>query len=196
MTLMVPVAAARPSRSGRVAMVWLMAAAFGVVAAFSSLLVPSFVPPPLPTEVAAPGSEALQWLATSAPSKLDSLGNSLQECVEDGLDSAITAFEDLIGDEDDDLVGESWNPQLLPAGSLPMPKQKDALQQVIEPLTKLFMRYRRTIYPRCEECKIIVRFGRLWRTCRVRRHKTRQPGITQFKRTMNRFKGWRQIGPR
>eukprot|EP00913_Durusdinium_trenchii_P027663 g25944.t1 len=133
---------------------------------------------------------------------------ALQDCVEelsfelgepaefraDGLDAAFTAVDDLFS-KADDLVGPSLNPQLLPAGGVPM-KQENPLTPVIEPLTRLYMRYRTAMFPRCKDCLIRVRFGRLWRTCKIRRHKARQPGMTKFKRIMNRYKGWKQSSPR
>ncbi|CAE7314787.1 RGLG2 [Symbiodinium natans] len=157
-------------------------AAAVAVAAFSlSYSQQGFVPPPAARSAKMTQEELAPW-------------DSIQDCLEDGLDGALTAAEDFFNAADG-LVGPSPNPQLLPAGSAPLPK-KDGLQQVIEPLTKLYMRYRTAIYPRCKECQIIVRFGKLWRTCRVRRHKQRQPGITGYKRRMNRYKGWKQLSKR
>ncbi|CAJ1376430.1 unnamed protein product [Effrenium voratum] len=69
---------------------------------------------------------------------------------------------------------------------------RDFKQAIIEPLTRLYMKYRTAVYPRCKDCRIIVRYGRLWRLCRVRRHKLRQPGITTFKKRMNKYGGWAQ----
>eukprot|EP00440_Ansanella_granifera_P025729 gb/GFBE01027939.1/.p1 GENE.gb/GFBE01027939.1/~~gb/GFBE01027939.1/.p1 ORF type:complete len:190 (+),score=51.60 gb/GFBE01027939.1/:1-570(+) len=178
----------QPSSAGRLA----PAAALLLVAAFSAqLFVPSFVPPPLPTEaVPAFGTEALRWLEATAKSELAYTG----ACIEEGVDSAIAAFEDLVlGEENDDVDDWNWNPQLVPAGMAPLPQQKDPVQQIIEPLTKLFMRYRVSMYPRCKDCQIVLRWGKLWRTCPIRKHKARQPGISKFKEKMNRFKGWRQI---
>ncbi|CAJ1348171.1 unnamed protein product [Effrenium voratum] len=143
------------------------------LAAFGTYLWPSFVPPPAPAE--ARGSPAAPW--------------DLQSCLEDGLDGAMDAVTNMF-DAADNLVGPSLNPQLLPAGGAPAPK--DFKQAIIEPLTRLYMKYRTAVYPRCKDCRIIVRYGRLWRLCRVRRHKLRQPGITTFKKRMNKYGGWAQ----
>mmetsp|Transcript_25541 Transcript_25541/g.59468 ORF Transcript_25541/g.59468 Transcript_25541/m.59468 type:complete len:176 (-) Transcript_25541:113-640(-) len=47
----------------------------------------------------------------------------------------------------------------------------------VEGLVERNMKYKMSIKPRCSDCRIIVRFGRLWRVCKVRRHNARQPGI-------------------
>jgi len=174
--MLVPEAQTR-ARNGR----GILVAAVVAIAAFSlSYVRPSFVPPPAAHNAKMAKEELAPW-------------DGLQDCLEDGVDGALTAVEDFFSSADE-LVGPSLNPQLLPAAGAPAPK-KDGLQQVIEPLTKLYMRYRTAIYPRCKECKIIVRFGKLWRTCRIRRHKQRQPGITTFKKRMNKYQGWKQSSP-
>mmetsp|Transcript_4085 Transcript_4085/g.7446 ORF Transcript_4085/g.7446 Transcript_4085/m.7446 type:complete len:181 (-) Transcript_4085:129-671(-) len=162
----------RPASRGVLAVAALFAAALS-----TSWLRPSFVPPPVAPNAPMAKEDTTLW-------------DGLQECVEDGLDGAMTAAEDFFSSADE-LIGPSLNPQLLPAGSVPAPKE-EGLSHIIEPLTKLYMRYRTAIFPRCKECKIIVRFGRLWRTCRIRRHKARQPGITTFKKRMNKYQGWKQ----
>eukprot|EP00438_Fugacium_kawagutii_P036270 Skav218318 [mRNA] locus=scaffold2239:82197:98889:+ [translate_table: standard] len=154
-------------------------AALAAVMALSNWTKPGFVPPPQ-VPISPQDSAVPSW-------------DTLQDCMEDGLDSALTAVDDLFT-QADNLVGPSLNPQLLPAGGVPA--QKDGMSQVIEPLTKLYMKYRTSIYPRCKECQIIVRFGKPWRTCRIRRHKARQPGITTFKKRMNRYHGWKDSSPR
>ena len=153
-------------------------AALAAVLAFSwvSEWRSSFVPPP-------------QVLTTPQDVVRASPWDELQNCVEDGLDATFTAVDDFFTNADN-LVGPSLNPQLLPAGGVPAPK--DGMSHIIEPLTKLYMKYRTCIYPRCKECQIIVRFGKMWRTCRIRRHNARQPGITTFKKRMNKYKGWSQ----
>ncbi|CAK9089774.1 E3 ubiquitin-protein ligase RGLG2, partial [Durusdinium trenchii] len=102
-------------------------------------LMSAFVPPPkLP--------QAPEAMETPAA------WEALQDCVEDGLDAAFTAVDDLFS-KADDLVGPSLNPQLLPAGGVPM-KQENPLTPVIEPLTRLYMRYRTAMFPRCKDCLI------------------------------------------
>lgn len=138
-------------------------AALAAVLAWSNWTSSGFVPPPRVPAFPQNAQDVVSAVSL----------DTLQDCVEDGLDSALTAVDDMFT-QVDNLVGPSLNPQLLPAGGVPA--QKDGMQQVIEPLTKLYMKYRTAIYPRCKECQIIVRFGKMWRTCRVRRHKARQIG--------------------
>mmetsp|Transcript_75819 Transcript_75819/g.136790 ORF Transcript_75819/g.136790 Transcript_75819/m.136790 type:complete len:191 (-) Transcript_75819:160-732(-) len=152
---------------------------------------PSFVPPPVP-ERPAPAMDATEWMAgieQASESQID----RFQEAIEDGIYSAADAMDGFL-DEANNMVGPSLNPQLLPAGCRPMPQEKGLLEKVLEPVTEFFLRYQRNMEPRCKECKMIIRFGRIVRTCIIPRHKARQPGISGFKKKMNNIKGsWKQL---
>eukprot|EP00930_Biecheleria_cincta_P103899 TRINITY_DN96010_c0_g1_i1.p1 TRINITY_DN96010_c0_g1~~TRINITY_DN96010_c0_g1_i1.p1 ORF type:complete len:190 (-),score=37.79 TRINITY_DN96010_c0_g1_i1:120-689(-) len=188
MSLLVPSSAGLQPRGK--SPVRLLVAGLALVAAFFLSRGPGFLPPPAPVE--ASSLDGLRALEADANSKLVSLGAKLQDCMDQTKITLADAFEDTFGK--DDLVGPSWNPQLLAAGSAPLPQQKDPVQQIIEPLTQLFMRYRAAIYPRCTKCKIVIRWGKLWRTCEVKKHKARQPGVSHYKQLMTKLRGCRGNG--
>lgn len=147
MTLLVPSSAAsQPRNKGAVK---LLASGLALVAALFLTRGPSFIPGTPPTPVEASNLDGFRALEAATNSKLVDFGAKLQECMEETKMTLADAFEVAISQDDDDLVGPSLNPQLLPAGSAPLPQQKDAVQQIIEPLTKLYMRYRCAMYPRC-----------------------------------------------
>jgi len=54
---------------------------------------------------------------------------------------------------------------------------REAVEDALQPMTRLYMKYRETIKPRCQLCTVFIRNGRLWRTCKIKRHKARQPGF-------------------
>mmetsp|Transcript_76176 Transcript_76176/g.123088 ORF Transcript_76176/g.123088 Transcript_76176/m.123088 type:complete len:189 (+) Transcript_76176:61-627(+) len=153
----------------------------------------SFVPPPLAPSSQAAAVDRAEEFVSVVDLKLSEMGLQLREGLEDGVESAVNAFEEFLG-EGEDLVGPSLNPQLLPAGCSPFTAEKSLLEKVLEPVTKFFLRYQRNMEPRCKECKMIIRFGRIVRTCIIPRHKARQPGISGFKKKMNNIKGsWKQL---
>lgn len=174
----------------------LLVAGLAAVAALFLTRGPGFLPGTPPAPVGANSLDGLRAMEADANSKLIDLGAKLQDYMEETKMTLADAFEVAFSKDDDDLVGPSQNPQLLAAGSAPLPQQKDPAQQIIEPLTQLFMRYRAAIFPRCIKCKIVIRWGKLWRTCEVRKHKARQPGLSKFQKIMNKYHGFRQINNR
>eukprot|EP00929_Paragymnodinium_shiwhaense_P050777 TRINITY_DN25579_c0_g4_i2.p1 TRINITY_DN25579_c0_g4~~TRINITY_DN25579_c0_g4_i2.p1 ORF type:complete len:197 (-),score=45.09 TRINITY_DN25579_c0_g4_i2:162-752(-) len=168
---------------GRVVSLVALGAAVAQVCAYT------FVPAPSPAVSASdscgdvdlgPLDKAVQW------------GSQLQMQAEDAMyfaaeEAALALDEALEGDDNlaDELVHVPISGAALP--------QKNLLETVLEPLTKLYMKYRFSIKPRCKDCVITSRGGRLWRKCKIRRHKARQPGNwDQSRPVVRKFK---YVGP-
>eukprot|EP00929_Paragymnodinium_shiwhaense_P050772 TRINITY_DN25579_c0_g1_i1.p1 TRINITY_DN25579_c0_g1~~TRINITY_DN25579_c0_g1_i1.p1 ORF type:complete len:197 (-),score=31.87 TRINITY_DN25579_c0_g1_i1:119-709(-) len=120
-------------------------------------------------------------------------GSELQRQAEDTMylaaEEAVLAFDEALGSDDEDLADELVH---VPISGPALP-QKNLIDTVLEPLTKLYMKYRFSIKPRCKDCVITSRGGRLWRKCKIRRHKARQPGNwDQSRPVVRKFK---YVGP-
>lgn len=114
----------------------------------------------------------------------------------DGAEGVYRTMDELLDALNGVLSGPDWGPELVPvaAGAATLPVPRDLLSEVLQPVTKLFMQYRNSIKPRCKDCEVFIRFGRLWRTCKtVKKHKARQPGISKFKKKVNRYGGFSQF---
>jgi len=118
----------------------------------------------------ADGMDALEWAEARSQAEALLMGMKLRNGAEELLENAARNLQSL-----DEALGHATKPVLIDGASLE-PQKPSLLEKVLQPLTKLFMRYNFSIKPRCTECKITVRFGRLTRVCKVRRHKARQPG--------------------
>jgi len=172
-------------QKGRMALAGVLAV---VVALLSVQASPStFVPPPMESPVAitsAVGVGPFEWCQRSAAADAAIWAMRLKQGLNDGMKAADNAVASL---------DHGTRPVPI-TGHLDMMKKDSPLSAAIEPLTKLFMKYRNSIKPRCKSCQIVVRFGRLLRTCTAeKRHKARQPGMSKFKRKMGRFNGFTKM---
>mmetsp|Transcript_45456 Transcript_45456/g.114438 ORF Transcript_45456/g.114438 Transcript_45456/m.114438 type:complete len:204 (+) Transcript_45456:73-684(+) len=171
----------------------------------ASHLRPTFVmPPPMeaqPMAEAAPraiaaasaddtlGMDAAEWWQHSVAAELGMLAMKVRR----GADDAAQASEQLLNLLQDGALTPGMKP--VPVGGAPMPQPRNLLEEVLQPVTKFFMKYKWSIKPRCKECRIVHRYGRIWRLCDAApRHKARQPGHQGWKRTITRHKGWSNLG--
>merc|ERR1712118_248685 len=66
---------------------------------------------------------------------------------------------------------------------------KKQANEGIQPLTQLFMKYMKSIRPRCKDCIIVRRRGCTWRLCKIQRHKARQPGVNKVWKILKFYRG-------
>eukprot|EP00933_Yihiella_yeosuensis_P066287 TRINITY_DN70499_c0_g1_i1.p1 TRINITY_DN70499_c0_g1~~TRINITY_DN70499_c0_g1_i1.p1 ORF type:complete len:195 (-),score=34.62 TRINITY_DN70499_c0_g1_i1:115-699(-) len=173
----------QPHQRGRFALAATVIAAAALLS--TSWLSPAFVPPPLAAfEATRSRGDALQLLDAIAKDEIAYVRESFQENLEDCLLNVNEALEDFANN--DDLIGPSENPQLITVG-VPLPPKKDLLKEALKPVTVMMMRWQKKITPRCPDCKIVIRWGKIYRTCTNKRHKARNSGIKRDKRKYERF---------
>uniref|UniRef100_A0A7S4RNM0 Ribosomal protein n=1 Tax=Alexandrium monilatum TaxID=311494 RepID=A0A7S4RNM0_9DINO len=185
--------------SGRAAAALLLAAA---AAAVFLTFTPAFLPPPMDLPVPQAASKApaaaerdsgdglAQWWEETASVDLPLLGAKLRR----GMDQGVRGAAEALAGIDKVVRGLDQNPQLLPVGAGQSPEASDAASAILEPVTKLYMKYMHSIKPRCKDCQLVIRWGRVWRLCKTRRHLARQPGTSHYKRKIHRHKGFK-TGP-
>mmetsp|Transcript_45454 Transcript_45454/g.114433 ORF Transcript_45454/g.114433 Transcript_45454/m.114433 type:complete len:214 (+) Transcript_45454:108-749(+) len=153
---------------------------------------PREVPRAITADVASDsvGMGAAEWLQHSAAAELGLMALKLRSSAGD----AAQASQQLLDLLQDGALTPGMKPVPV-AGALSEPQPRNLLEEVLQPVTKFFMKYKWSIKPRCKECRIVHRYGRIWRLCDAApRHKARQPGHQGWKRTITRHKGWSNLG--
>ncbi|CAK0820612.1 unnamed protein product, partial [Prorocentrum cordatum] len=185
------VSATRARRGGAVGALALLA----LVAASSQAGAWTFLPPLSPSEVPAALSDARaqesgpwEWWGRAAAVDLALCERDVRRTVQNGIDGVSSFLEQL----DDAAAAAGFATKPVPAMGAELARARwrpEAVPNVIEPLTNLYMKYKFVIKPRCKDCMLIRRWGRFYRVCHVfPKHKARQPGLAKGKHVINNIK--------